>query len=66
MDVKCELIDHEDRDHAYDNPRVIITDADNDCDMVKISIIGKTVKVSGRELIAAVNRCMNTQWPNLI
>ena len=66
MNVKCELIDYSDRDKAYDNPRVVITDAGIDCDMVQIQIGDKTVKVSGKELIAAAKRCMNTNWPNLI
>lgn len=63
MTVKCELIDYEDRERAYDNPRLIVTDANYDSDMVRLRFgdetIGyKTVKVSGKELITAVQRCM--------
>jgi len=68
MNVKCELIDYEDREKAYDNPRVIVTDAGFDFDMVRIRFgdekVGyKTVKVSGKELIEAATRCMRSQWP---
>ena len=68
MTVRCELIDYEDREKAYDNPRVIVTDANFDSDKVRLRFgderVGyKTVKVSGEELIKAVTRCMNAQWP---
>ena len=68
MTVRCELIDYEDREKAYDNPRLVITDANYDVDMVRIQFgnenIGyKTVKVSGKELIEAVQRCMRCTYP---
>ena len=68
MNVKCELIDYEDREKAYENPRVIVTDAEYDSDMVRIRLgdekVGyKTIKVSGKELIEAIKRCMRSQWP---
>ena len=66
MNVECKLIDYIDRDKAYDNPRVVVTDAGVDCDMVLIQIGDKTAKVSGKEMIAATKRCMNASWPNLI
>lgn len=68
MTVKCELLDYEDRDRAYENPRVVVTDAGVDGDMVRLRLgdetVGyKTVKVSGKELIEAATRCMKAQWP---
>lgn len=63
MTVQIELIDYEDREKSYDNPRVIMTDAGYDTDMVRIKIGDKTVKVSGKELIEATTRCMHAQWP---
>ena len=67
MTVRCELIDYEDREKAYDNPRIVVTDA-FDVDMVRIrfgddSIGYKTVKVYGKELIEAVQRCMRCVHP---
>ena len=68
MTARCELIDYEDREKAYDNPRLVVTDADFDGDMVRIrfgdeSIGYKTVKVSGNELIEAVRKCMRCNYP---
>ena len=64
MTVRCELFDYSERDKAYDNPRVIIMDAGCDRDMVKIQIGGdREAKVSGEELIEAIQRCMKAQWP---
>lgn len=68
MKVKCELIDYEDRENAHANPRLVVTDANFDVDMVRIrfgddSIGYKTVKVSGKELIEAVQRCMRCVHP---
>ena len=68
MTVRCELIDYSDREHAYDNPRVVVTDADCESDMVLIYLADdkfghQQVKVSGQELIEAVQRCMRAQWP---
>ena len=70
MTVRCELIDYEDREKAYDNPRLIVENADFDNDMVRIRFgddnIGyKTVKISGKELIEAVSRCMRCTYPYL-
>lgn len=63
MTVRCELIDYEDHEKAYDNPRLVVTDANFDTDMVKIRVGDdhsryKVMKVVGRELIKAVERCM--------
>ena len=69
MTGKFELVDYEDRDKAYSNPRVIITDAgSSDNDMVRIhigndSVGGITVKVVGKELIKAVENCMYLHYP---
>ena len=68
MTTQCELIDYEDREKAYDNPRVIISDANHDNDMVRISIGDthhgfKIVKVDGKELISAVQKCMRCEYP---
>lgn len=70
MTGKFELINYEDRDKAYSNPRVIITDGGIDNDMVCIHIednsIGRTtVKVIGKELIKAVENCMYINYPYL-
>ena len=71
MTGKFELVDYEDRDKAYSNPRVIITDAgSSDNDMVRIhigndSVDGITVKVFGKELIKAVENCMYIHHPYL-
>ena len=64
MTVRCELIDYEDREKAYDNPRLVITDANFDTDMVRIRVGDdnsgyKIMKVDGRELIKGVERCMH-------
>ena len=68
MTVRCELIDYEDSENAYNNPRLIVTDANFDGDMVRIrfgddSVGYKTVKVSGKELIEAVERCVRCSYP---
>ena len=71
MTGKFELLDYEDRDKAYNNPRVIITDAgSSDNDMVRIhigndSVDEITVKVLGKELIKAVENCMYLHYPYL-
>lgn len=71
MTVRCELIDYDHRDWDYGNPRVVIADAYPDANMVRIKIGTDDgslhiVKVDGKELIAAAERCMNTSWPNSI
>ena len=68
MEARFELIDYEDREKAYDNPRLVITDANFDYDMVRIRFGDdergyKTVKVDGKELIKAVERCMRCNYP---
>lgn len=68
MNIRCELIDYEDREKAYDNPRLIVMDANFDQDMVRLRLgdeqVGyKTIKVSGEELIKAVQKCMHAIWP---
>ena len=57
MTTRCELIDYEDRDKAYDNPRVIIEDGVFDKNMVRITIGEKTVKVAADELMKAIDVC---------
>lgn len=63
MDVRIELMDYKERDKAFENPRVVVSDAWPDSEMVRITIGDKTVKVSGKEITEAVSRCMRTQWP---
>lgn len=57
--VICELYDYEDSKHVIDAPRVIISDAWADRDMVRITIGGKTVKVVAKDLIKAIDSCTN-------
>ena len=68
MKVTCELFDYLIKDEAYQRPRVVIKDS-NDHDMVEICIESNfgvhTVKVLGKELISATERCMNTRAPFL-
>jgi hypothetical protein len=65
MTAQFELIDYEDRDKAYDNPRFIVTDAGADNDMVRLKIGDSVVKVVGKELIKAVENCMRINYPYL-
>lgn len=57
MKVKCELNDYTDRDKAFDSPRVIVTDAWADQDMVVITIGDKSIKVLADELRRAISNC---------
>lgn len=63
MNVQIEILDYEDRDKIFDSPKVIVRDSGPDGDMVRITVDGKTVKVSGTEMIKAIERCMKAQWP---
>ena len=63
MNVRIELMDYEERDKAFENPRIVVRDAGPDYEMVRIIIGDKTVKVSGKEITEAVSRCMRAQWP---
>ena len=64
MNVKIELMDYEDRDHAFEAPRVVVRDAGPDSNMVRITIGDEIrVKVEGQEMIEAIERCMRAQWP---
>lgn len=71
MTARFELVDYEDREKAYDNPRVVVTDAGpGDGDMVRICVgnerTGFTiVKVSSKEMMEAVNRCTRVHYPYL-
>ena len=60
MKVTVEILDYSDRMNAYGSPRVLIKDADFDNNMVCLTVLDKTVKVDGKELIDAVTRCLNT------
>ena len=70
MTARFELVDYEDREKAYDNPRLVIEDANFDYDMVRIRFGDdergyKTVKVKGEQLIKAVESCMRCNCPNI-
>lgn len=63
MNVRIELMDYEERDKAFENPRVVIRDSGPDYDMVRITVGNKTVKVCGKEITEAIARCMRAMWP---
>lgn len=62
MTIEMKLLDYEDRAKVFENERVIIRDSGPDGDMVRITVGDKTVKVSGKEMMEAVERCMHAQW----
>jgi len=63
MKVRCELIDYTNNFKSYSEPRVIVSDADFDRTMVKITVHNDiTVKVSAKDLIAAINNCTNLPY----
>lgn len=68
MNVRCELMDYSERENYLDKSRVVVTDAGTEPEMVIIQLAEgnfgyRKVKVSGQELIEAVQRCMKAQWP---
>lgn len=66
MTGKFELFDYEDRDKAHSNPRLVITDAGPDNNMVRLQFGDNViVKVLGAELIKATQNCMNINYPYL-
>lgn len=62
MTVKCELMDYS-NNKPFDNEHVVVCNAYNDGDMVLIKVGEKEIKVSGKEMCEAINRCMKCSYP---
>ena len=62
MIVRIEISDYENKDPIAD-PKIIVRDAGHDSGFVRITVSDKTVKVDADEMISAIKRCQNAQWP---
>ena len=67
MIIRIEISDIKISDYKNDapfvDPKIIVQDAGPESDFVRITVGDKTVKVNANEIINAVKRCQNAQWP---
>ena len=59
ISVRCEVPEYKDIS-KFD--KVIVESVWSESSMVKITFGDKTVKVNGKDMTEAINRCINSSW----